>query len=364
MLKMIRRIPRHTLVAILLFILSAVLFGLSLLSRAVADFVNFQLGGVLRAVPTTLTALLPFSLIEIVLLAALPLAVLLLIVLIRRVRDRSLYRRVLALCVTAVLLFASFYLFTVAPGYRTTTLLSRLSLPEPEMSEEALTDTALYLLRETVSLEGGLVRGEDGATVLGCNFTELSGKLADAYHKLDPNGSLASPSASRIKPVLLSSVMSSAHFLGLWSYVTGETNLNTQFPDYTIPFTAAHEMAHQRGIAREDEANFMAFLALRDAEDPYLRYAGYLGLFEYVASALAAAYPETYFSVVYPEISAGIRAEFAAYNAFFNRHKDSTISEVTGSLNDAYLKINGTSGETSYGEVVRLAVAYREASKP
>lgn len=364
MLKMLRRLPRHTLVAIALLLLSAIALALSLLSPAVADFVNFRLGGALRAVPTTLTAFLPFSLIEFLLLAALPLAVLFLVWMVRRVGDRALYRRVLALCVTAALLLAAFYLLTVAPGYRTTTLLSRLSLSEPKMSEENLTDTALYLLRETVRLEQELPRAEDGSTVLEYSFTELSGKLADAYRRLDPRGELASPSAARIKPVLLSSVMSSAHFLGIWSYVTGETNLNTQFPDYTIPYTAAHEMAHQRGIAREDEANFMAFLVLGQAEEPYLRYAGHLGLFEYVASALAAAYPESYYSIVYPEISAGIRAEFAKYNAFFDQHKDSAISDVTGSLNDAYLKINGTSGESSYGEVVRLAVAYYEGIEP
>ncbi len=364
MMKIIRRLPRHTLVAVILLALSLVLFVLSMLSPAIADFVNFRLGGALRAVPTTLTALLPFSLIEIALLAALPLAAIFLVWMIRRVRNGALYRRVLSLCATTALLFASFYLFTVAPGYRTTPLLSRLSLSEPEMTEEALADTALYLLRESVRLEEGLVRAEDGSTVLGYDYTELSRELAEAYRRLDPRGELASPSAARIKPVLLSTVMSSAHFLGIWSYVTGETNLNTQFPDYTIPYTAAHEMAHQRGIAREDEANFMAFLVLRQAEDPYLRYAGYLGLFEYVASALAAAYPETYDGVVYPEITSGIRAEFASYNAFFDQHKDSTISEVTGSLNDAYLKINGTSGEASYGEVVRLAVAYCTALEP
>ena len=45
-------------------------------------------------------------------------------------------------------------------------------------------------------------------------------------------------------------------------------------------------MAHQRGIAREDEANFIAFLVCMASDDPYIRYSGYLEVYEYVASSL------------------------------------------------------------------------------
>ncbi len=358
MLKLISRIPRHTAVAAALFLLSLFGFLASLISPAAADFINFRVGGALRAVPTTLTALLPFSLIEIVLILALPAAVFLLVRLIRRAGNRALFYRAVSACLTTVLLFAAFYLVTVAPGYRTSRLSERLGLTDPKIDEALLRDTSLYLLREARALENELPRSENGATVLSLDFDGLTKEILKGYEKIDPDGVLSSPSAARLKPVLLSSLMSSAHFLGIWSYVTGETNINTQFPDYTLPYTAAHEMAHQRGIAREDEANFMAFLALRESDDPYLRYSGYLGLYEYVAYALYENYPDTYFSVVLPELGDGVRDEMIAYDEFFEPHAGSTLSEVTGAVNDAYLKANGTSGEASYGEVVRLAVAY------
>lgn len=358
MQRLTSRIPRHTLVAALLFLVALLLFVVSLLSSAAADFINFRLGGALRAVPTALTAIFPFSVIEIVLILALPAAIFLLVYLIRRAGSREQFYRSLAGCLTAILLFAAFYLVTVAPGYRTSRLSDRLGLAEQEIDEEILRDTALYLLREARSLEGELARGENGATVLSLDFSDLTKEILRGYEAIDPSGKLSSPSAARLKPVMLSSLMSSAHFLGIWSYVTGETNINTQFPDYTIPYTAAHEMAHQRGIAREDEANFMAFLALSACDDPYLRYSGYLGLYEYVSYALYEHYPDTYFSVVLPELGDGVRDEMIAYEEFFEPHEGSTLSEITGAVNDAYLKANGTSGEASYGEVVRLAVAY------
>lgn len=361
MLKLLRRVPRHTAVAAALFLLSLLGFFVSLASPAVADFINFRIGGVLRAVPTTLTALLPFSLIEIVLLLAIPAAAFLLVWLIRRSDSRAKFYRALSACLTAALLFAAFYFVTVAPGYRTSRLSERMGLGEAEIDEALLRDTALYLLRGAHALEAELPRAENGATVLSLDFDELTREIGRGYARIDPNGELSSPSAARLKPVLLSSLMSSAHFLGIWSYVTGETNINTQFPDYTLPYTAAHEMAHQRGIAREDEANFMAFLALSACDDPYLRYSGYLGLYEYVSYALYEHYPDTYFSVVLPELGEGVRDEMTAYDEFFKPHADSTLSEVTGAVNDAYLKANGTSGEASYGEVVRLAVSYYAA---
>ena len=56
----------------------------------------------------------------------------------------------------------------------------------------------------------------------------------------------------------------------LWSYtwITGmyfpfyvEANVNTDAPQMSLPNTILHELAHTIGIAREDEANFAAFIA-------------------------------------------------------------------------------------------------------
>jgi hypothetical protein len=60
----------------------------------------------------------------------------------------------------------------------------------------------------------------------------------------------------RPKPVLLSEAMSWLGITGIYSPFTGEANVNARVPDPELPFAAAHETAHQRGFAREDEANF------------------------------------------------------------------------------------------------------------
>ena len=156
---------------------------------------------------------------------------------------------------------------------------------------------------------------------------------------------------------MLSEAMSYTHITGVYTFFTGEANINITFPDYTLPYTAAHELAHQRGIAREDEANFVAYLVCIEADDPYIRYSGYLNLFEYVSSALWRADPELYKEAV-SGLGINARYEMKAYSEFFDKYRNSVASEISGVVNDTYLTIQGTQGTASYGMVVDLAVAY------
>ena len=129
------------------------------------------------------------------------------------------------------------------------------------------------------------------------------------------------------------------------------------FPDYTLPYTAAHELAHQRGIAREDEANFLAFLVCIRSDDAYIRYSAYVNLYEYVSSALYSADREMYKKAA-STLPTLARAEQIAYSGFFDKYRHSKASDVSETVNNTFLIMHGTQGTKSYGMVVDLAVAY------
>ena len=190
-------------------------------------------------------------------------------------------------------------------------------------------------------------------------YREMNDKLIQAYDKFCENHDFLINFYSRVKPVMLSEAMSYTHITGLYAYYTGEANINVDFPDYTVPFTAAHELAHQRGIAREDEANFIAYLVCIGSDDPYIRYSGYLNMYEYVSSALYSADKAAY-SKAAAALNAPVRDEMSAYSAFFEKYRNSTASKVSGTINNTYLQIQGTPGTKSYGLVVDLAVAYHK----
>ena len=143
----------------------------------------------------------------------------------------------------------------------------------------------------------------------------------------------------------------------IYSFFTGEANVNVNFPDYTIPYTAAHELAHQRGIAREDEANMVAFLVCIESEDAYVRYSAYMNMYEYVANALWNADRELY-ADARSALDPQVRREMVAYSNFFSKYQNSKAGTVSGAVNDTFLKFQGTEGTASYGMVVDLTVAY------
>ena len=160
-----------------------------------------------------------------------------------------------------------------------------------------------------------------------------------------------------------STLMSYAHLTGIYTFFTGEANINVDFPDYTLPYTAAHELAHQRGIARENEANFMAFLVCIESDDPYLQYSGYMNLYEYVCNALYYADNEMYAEIRAVRCPA-VSGEMKAYSAFYDKYRNSKAGKINNAVNNAYLQANGESaGTKSYGLVVDLAVAYFESQK-
>ena len=56
-------------------------------------------------------------------------------------------------------------------------------------------------------------------------------------------------------------MMSYTNFTGFFFPFTAEANVNTDFPPALFASTVAHELSHQRGVAKEQEANFTAVLA-------------------------------------------------------------------------------------------------------
>jgi len=329
-----------------------------------ADTFNKSVGAIIRKLLALVTNPIPFSLAELLVLL-LPVILILLIAYAIKFKSKS-WKSVLSYTVTllscASILF-SVFVFGFGVGYYVPTLDKQLELDSVPVSAEELRDTALWLTDEINELIPDIYFGSDGASIMPYSLNEMSEKLMAAYKKLCNKHSFLQSFNSRIKPALVSVVMSHAHTTGVYSFFTGEANLNIDFPDYTLPFTAAHEFAHQRGVARENEANFVAFLVCAESDDAYIRYCGYLNLYEYVVNALYSASKDMY-KEVRAQLSSRGTGEMRAYSVFYDQYRDSEISKVSTSINNAYLQANGTQeGTKSYGMVVDLAVAYHKTYK-
>lgn len=352
------RLPPVCLVLYGLAAVSLVLYLVMMNSVAFSDWFNGTVSAALRSLFAVLTNWIPFSLGEAVIL----LSPLILFLVLRHAVKRRCGSWRAAFAYIGILLSAVVTLFSVftlnfAAGYRGSTLDQKLELDRQKVSAQELYDTAEILIeninRETASVDFG----EGGFSSMPYSLNDMNDRLAAAYHLFSDEHDFIAHVDSRVKPVLVSEVMSYMHITGVYSFFTGEANINVNFPDYTIPYTAAHELAHQRGIAREDEANFIAFLVCIGSDDSYIRYCGYLNAYEYVASALYRADKELYYKAS-AHLNSEVKAEMAAYNEFYDKYRESTVSEVSGTINNSYLQSQGTPGTVSYGMVVDLTVAY------
>ena len=329
-----------------------------LFSERFSDFFNRYISSVFRAALAHLTGWIPFSLAELALLL-LPVIVFVITAAILRYYGESLKEMISSIiCVLSALAFM-FSSFTLgfAPAYRGSSLDKKLGIERTEVSVEELYTTAQILAKKVAEESENVSYGIDGFSVMPYGYEEMNRKLIEAYSKTCDDYSFVQRLDSRLKPVMLSEAMSYTHITGVYTFFTGEANINVAFPDYTLPYTAAHELSHQRGIAREDEANFMAFLVCIRSEDAYIRYSAYLNLYEYVAGQLAGVDASRY-TATYLLLPMNVRSEMAAYAEFYQKYRDSAASDVSETVNDTFLKLHGTEGTRSYGMVVDLAVAY------
>ncbi|WP_139652770.1 DUF3810 domain-containing protein [Raoultibacter phocaeensis] len=179
--------------------------------------------------------------------------------------------------------------------------------------------------------------------------------LAERYPVLER------PLYSAPKPVLFSELMSDAGIGGVFFPFTMESNINTQMPFFTVPSTMAHELAHQCGFMREDEANFISYLACMQSEDALMRYSGLLLAFDHSLSALGKADPEAA-SRIRSGLSAAVQRDMEQRIRFWNEH-EGVLTDVSRNANDMYLKANKQSdGVQSYGRMVDLLLAEQRAA--
>ena len=339
-------------------LVAAICYVLYRYNRSFADRMNDTVGYAVRRVMAGLGNLLPISHAELLLVLS-PILVTLVIVAAVRYGKRS-WRSAL-ISIGAVLSLAAivFQIFALgfAPGYYAVPLDEKLGLVRKKVAPEELYTTATALLAMIDEAAEQVVFTDGGFSVMPYSIEEMNAKLISAYAALAAEEEWLHTYESSVKSVVLSVGMSYLHITGVYTFFTGEANINVDFPDYTIPYTAAHELAHQRGIAREEEANFLAFLVCMSSDDPYIRYSGLVNLYEYVISALGRA-DSTMAARARAKLHDDVVKELRAYSEFYKKYQHSTAGAVSNAVNNSYLQSQGSVGVKSYGMVVDLAVAY------
>lgn len=350
-------IPISFIVVFFITLVTVIIFGIAKANAAFADGINNSLSAAFRIVMSFVSYPFPFSLCEVLILLALPLLVLLIVIAVRRYNGfEGAVRTSLRVLAIVGIIFCG-YIFALAIPYHTTPLADKIGVEEDtDVTADELYYTAMLMV-EKVNLLAEELTVEDGETVMEYSFGELSRKLSEAYEKVREEYPVFVNAPTRAKPVAFSGFMADMGLSGIYTYFTGESNVNTAYPDYNLPYTAAHEFAHQRGIIRENEANFIAHLVCISSDDPFIKYAGYLGMYEYLASSLFRTDKDMYKQLL-SQLCPTAYSDLVRNSEAVRQHSDSAIGKLVDRLNDSYLKMNGTDGVVSYGYVTRIAIGY------
>ena len=225
-----------------------------------------------------------------------------------------------------------------------------------DSSVEELESLCRLLIKDTNSLRDQVEKDHNGIMKTDGGFDSIAQRAEEGYTELARQYPFLGGNYGRPKPVLLSRLMSHTNIIGIYTCLTGEANIDVDIPDLDQPSTALHEMAHQRGFAREDEANFISYIACMAHPDADFKYSGSVLALQHSMNALYAADPERYFALV-KSYSPGYLTDLMNEQAYWKQFQGVT-KKVVDKMNDTYLKLNGEAdGVKSYGRMVDLLLA-------
>lgn len=319
----------------------------------------------IRNAVSSVTRIVPFSVAEVSTIALVLLFSIMLVVRVIRLlclKRHSLVRLV-SLIISAVLTVAWLvFVFYVMWGfnYFRPSVAEKLDLPEKEYTSEQLFAVCMDLSQKASALRESVPESDDG--VFTTEVSSLKVSIPRAFADFGATRPSFKADVPQVKPLTFSGVFSKLGISGIYVPFSEEPNINTDEHPLFIPFSAAHETAHYLGYAREEDANFLAFLILKDSSSPELAYSAYMHALVHCANALYKADPEAY-KLLSDGYSDAMRADLASYSEHY-RKNDSSLREASDKVNDSYLKLNKQEkGVLSYEEDTALILRYYDSCR-
>ncbi len=168
--------------------------------------------------------------------------------------------------------------------YYVPTFAQQAGMQSAAVSTEALTSVTAYFAARVNGTAYTVPRNADGTYAV--SRRELLRQYGMVYDGLESEYPFLAGTSRRPKPAVYSKIMSAAGFTGYICPLFGETTLNVDCPAVFLGPTIAHEIAHQRGVAAELEANYCAVEACVTSGNRNWAYAGWLFGYLYLSNAL------------------------------------------------------------------------------
>ena len=325
--------------------------------NVLADYVTYPL----RAAIGRLCFLVDFSVMEVLVVGLILWGAVYLVYAAVRIRREKgqrlsrLYRCVLfVLCVSLTVCDGFCLLWGV--NYWTDTFQEKSGIYAEPVAADDLLGVTVYAARNLLAASEAVERDENGRFAV--PREEILAAAPTVYDNLEVEMPFLTFADTGVKPMAFSRQFSAMDFTGFYCPYTGEPNVNMDFPASLLPSTASHEMAHQRGIASEQECNFLAVLASVTSDHAAYRYSGWLKAYIHLSNALYTVDPEIYWAIR-EQLPAGVEADLTYNTVYWDQFRDTAVQKASTTAYDHMLKAYGDErGIQSYGTVVDMLVAY------
>lgn len=220
-----------------------------------------------------------------------------------------------------------------------------LELYEEKVEKTEYLPIIYYFLDDFNSLCDELEFGENGSLISPYSFEELNRIVVNEFNKIDDD--YYNDITVRGKPLLSSFIYRELHIAGVSFSALGEANVDYLINQSDLPFTLAHEIAHIKGVMREQEANLLSTHVLMCSDDPYLRFSAYRrAFFNLVDIVDFLDNSAEVKSLIYSMVDERIWDDVRFTSKYFEDHN--LFNKIADFFNDLYLKIVGNGGIGAY----------------
>ncbi|QJD95124.1 DUF3810 domain-containing protein [Mucilaginibacter robiniae] len=258
---------------------------------------------------------------------------------------------VLRLIIILQIAITAFYLLWGLNYFRPP-LAKRLNLQDSTYSLNNL-NTITTLLIDSANAHRSRITVADTST----NNSVLQQTAVQAINQLSRINTAFYTVYPHVKSSLFTPLLNYQATSGYYNPFTGEAQINSQMPWFDRPFTCCHEMGHQMGYGREDEANFIGFLAGIGSHNRALCYSAY-----YLAADEFLYHIRRRDSVAYYQLkqrlSVQVRQDMRTDSLYWTSYAGK-LDKITAVFYNQFLKANNQpEGLRTYNRMIRLTMAY------
>jgi hypothetical protein len=235
-------------------------------------------------------------------------------------------------------------------NYSRPSIAEQLHIGNEKYTPAQLMALAKYLIRQINAVQLERVKTQYTATQY-FTASELEIQVAAAYDEMRTKNAFFTYRHPALKKVLNTWLITKIGLEGYYNPLSGEANVNMRIPAHGLPFVACHEVAHQLGVGREDEANLVGYLVAANSSNVNFRYSALYSVLRNVLFELRIKSPEHYEPLA-ALINEETKLDFKRDQEFWLKYNSDMYAYMDVAL-DSFLKLNNQQkGINSYQDIV------------